>query len=148
MDWLVCIDPGKSCGVAVFWGKALLTVVGLDPEQTEGRNHLRESLTILGPCQVVWERPGLRKGPRSSTPDDLIRLSYRAGLVVGCIPRVERIRDVTPAEWKGSLKKELSHRRTRAKLGPKELEVLGLAGPRGASDILDAVGLGLYVLGR
>lgn len=131
----VAIDPGKSAGIAVFRDRELVRVLAVDGDDPP----------VLGGCdEIVCEIPHTGKGPM--TLEDRAILCVRAGILIGSVrSRVGiPLRLVTPRDWKGNLPKKVSHERARAKL--TEAEVALLAGK--PHDSWDAVGIGLWALGR
>ena len=87
---------------------------------------------------------------RPVPPADLLELNGVAGAVLGAIvyasPNVRRARGYTPKQWKGTIDKETHHRRALKLLTPAERRTLGAGAKQ--KDIMDAVALGLYELGR
>ena len=131
---LVAIDPGKSAGLAVFRDRELVRVLAVDGDDPPA----------LGGCdEIVCEIP--HTGAGRMTLEDRATLCVRAGLLIGSVRRQgTAFRLVTPNDWKGQLPKAVSHKRIRAKLTAAELALLkGLP-----HDSWDAVGIGLWALGR
>lgn len=135
---MIAHDPGAKPGYARFRGPTLIEV---------GTMFLFPVVYLGSPeeSRVIVEVPTGRGGNTRATPDDLIKLALTAGRVIGRYEQLgQYIHTVTPNHWKGSVKKEISHRRIKAVLGEDELRLLvGASG-----DVLDAVGLGLWELGR
>jgi hypothetical protein len=78
---------------------------------------------------------------------DLLTIQAIAAYAAGrSCASVGLIHYYTPQQWKGSVPKTVMERRIRSKLAPDELATL----PTGAKahNAIDAVGLGLYHLGR
>jgi hypothetical protein len=175
MSALVAIDPGfarrgKGCAVAVFAGQTLVRACFERPESVRP-----ESLRV-GATHVVWECPQVDARTRTSAPA-VIQLAAVGGMLAGmfagaCGCHAE---PVAPLAWKGSTPKPVHHGRMWAQLSDDERRVLGgadtlkqieAAKRRGALDrwgkpgaayypaawlvhnLLDAVGLGLWRLGR
>jgi hypothetical protein len=105
--------------------------------------------------RVVIERPMIYPGGRQKArPADIIALAVRAGewggkvaAFTGSVPEY-----VEPARWKGQVPKDIHHARILAKLSPEEQAVLTSAGngvaPSKRHNIVDAVGIGLFAVGR
>jgi len=138
----LAVDPGKDTGLAFFRGARLVGVQlvdGADPPR------------IGGIDAIVCEIP--HAGDGRATKSDIITLSVRAGLAIGAAraPGVT-LRLVTPSDWKGQTPKDVSHARTLGLLDAQERAVLDAALgkiPRGRRhNILDAVGIGIWALGR
>lgn len=171
---LLAVDPGlNSPGVAVFVGGELRWTAVLKPEPRSlnmGRRCFAVAEEIgleylryfpVSPNCVAAEWPIIVPGSRQKAPpNDQIPL---AGISVGVAAFVQtrRLTTYTPGEWSGGLSAKApgSQRkrdrdaaqsprgqRVLSRLSPPELAVIEHAGP--SHDILDAVGIGLYHLGR
>jgi hypothetical protein len=94
---------------------------------------------------LIGELPtyrGRQPGVNKATPTDLIKLAVILGEFLGLYRRkVDVVRLVTPAEWKGSVPKDICHSRIEDVLGPDEKM------PEN-HNARDAVGIGLFELGR
>ena len=140
---LLAIDPGADAGWALL-GDDKLLAAGLN----EGA--LREA-----PTRAVIERPMIYPGGRQKArPADVIKLAVRAGEWGGRISERFGIEPeyVEPHTWKGTVPKEIHQARIWAKLDASERTVLDKAGsgiaPSKRHNIVDAVGLALYSVGR
>lgn len=167
MTTTLAIDPGKSMGWALFSGAALVRCGAFDGDYDAGMRTFGES-SGLPPGfsytdRIVCERPQYyppTRGAKRVDPNDLITLALRAGAVVGSVRRLYpcvEVRWVLPATWKGSVPKPIHQRRIWEALTPAEQASArpAPAGPVAArrespgwTDTLDAIGLGLYDLGR
>lgn len=142
----VAIDPGtKSTGFAFFHGDTLSHVArakglrcnNLDTLDFEKVRKWRGCCTHFV-CEVPQVYPQSK-----ADPNDMIPLALLAGSLVGFFgsPFVKLPK---PREWKGQVPKKIHNARTLAALTPAELQLCG-----GLShDEIDAVGLGLWYLGR
>jgi hypothetical protein len=137
---LLAIDPGADAGWARFQGKTLCAC-GLNVH----------ALT-QGVTRVVIERP--HSGKTKARLKDVLTLAIRAGEWGG---RCKETLGVAaeyyePAQWKGSLAKDICNARIWAALKPDEQAILAKAGegvaPSKRHNICDAVGIGLWVNGR
>lgn len=155
---LLILDPGNLTGWACFTDEKLVAA-----------GTVKKADAFVGGCggdrasvRYAWAyqhwRPDLvlievpRWYPHDhSDVNDLLDLSVYVGELkrfyeaMGCV--VER---VWPRTWKGNVPKEITNRRTLAALSPGELELLPRR-PRAKDhdhNMLDAVGLGLWKLGR
>lgn len=164
LPWTLAIDPGlRLCGVAMFEGTALNSawlvkntsktergpeawfamaerVLASWLKRTPARGQLVANLIIEVP-QVYWRSS---KGGRAA---DLIELAGVVGAVSTACPVMAR-RHFYPAVWKGQVPKEVHNKRVLKHLTEKEH---GFMEPVSASlrhNQIDAVGLGLYHLGR
>lgn len=145
----IFIDAGKHMGWAAFSGTSLI----------EARACTKEEL-----FQSAWALPGWmgsrpvvfiempRWYPRDQKDvNDLLDLSVVVGEIkrfyeaLGCIVEL-----VWPRTWKGTAPKEITNARTVRSLLPAELALLPKS-PRAKKydhNMLDAVGMGLWKLGR
>lgn len=139
---ILAIDPGKCSGVAVFLDGRLKDVWAV-------RDH---SLIPVAPGLVdvlVCEKPHIRKGtPREN---DILTLAISHGRWLEAYRNAKHVCPL-PVTWKGTLDKEVHHPRVIKRLTAVE----NLRLESGLSDlalslrhnVLDAVGLGLWHLGR
>lgn len=137
--YLLAIDPGKRSGWALFrLGQGLIGAGPFDPDSI-----------VEPPCGfgvgpgdlVVIERPRDRPG-KGVPANDLITLALRAGRVAGvCACFGMTVTYFFPEQWKGSLDKAKGHARIQKALLPGE------PWPD-SSDARDAIGLGMWVMGR
>lgn len=162
--WTLAVDPGlRLCGVALFEGQALHSawliknttrhergpeawhsmgerVLGSWLKRAPARGQLLHNLVIEVP-QIYWNS---RKGGRAA---DLIELAGVVGAVSSACPVLHRVHFL-PKSWKGQTPKEVHNSRVLKKLSEEES---GFLEPTAASlrhNMIDAVGLGLFRLGR
>lgn len=142
---LLAIDPGIDVGWALFNNELRLTGCGLGTP------------TPCQPDEVLIECPRLRPvGERN--PNAILTLARTAGEWGGRFWGTGLVRYLTPNEWKGSTPKDISHARIWSKLDDKEKGIVdaafkahpGRAGmaPSKRHNVLDALGLGLFGVGR
>ncbi len=140
---ILAIDPGADAGWSLFAGKILVGCgLGAPPAGDIGR--------------VVIERPMIYPGARQKArPADIIKLAVRAGEAGGVYGRAHGLEPeyVEPAKWKGgSIDKNIHHPRIWAKLSPDEQAIVSNAArgiaPSKRHNVLDAIGIGLYAVGR
>jgi hypothetical protein len=159
--FFVSIDPGKHvCGWAL-WSvcadRALerdLIACGLWGPRV-GDLILPPPLEALTGCAVIdgvyLESMEIRGTGSKTPPSDLLAVEGVGHLFTGLL-RPRKLVTWTATTWKGSVPKDVHHPRIRAALRPDEIQTLDLAikaAPRtSAKEILDAVGIGLYGLGR
>ncbi len=158
---LLAIDPGANTGWAVFDSCRRLSACGL----FDGEKYTSLPAADAG-SRVLVECPKLR--PRGEkNPNSILLVARSAGEFGGRYSRCT-VEYLTPNDWKGSTSKGIDHRRTFSKLAPEELRALvsgclGLS-PRSApineaiaaglsesdkrANILDAIGIGLFGVGR
>lgn len=169
MTHLIAIDPGvNATAFAVFTcAHAKLVYAGMSVRakacHTLGSLARVHSLTVANLCEefdvsrVVVEEmrhyPGGGKARhvKDAQAGDLLHLAFIGG-ALACAFGDAPIRTVPALEWKGSVPKEITQRRVLATLAADEREVLdgALIGfAKGLQhNIFDAVGIGLYSLGR
>ena len=93
--------------------------------------------------RTVIERPQVYAQRKwRGDPNDLIGVALVAGAVAALFPPVDF---VLPHTWKGSATDVVVEKRVRAALAPDELLIVGR---KARHDVWDAVGLGLWSLGR
>lgn len=148
---LLAIDPGANTGWALF-ASGQLVACGLgEPPKTAALD------------DIVIEKPRIYPGGRQQArPEDIITLAVTAGETGGVLREQYGVqaRYVFPSEWKGgAIDKDTSHARIRRRLGAAETAVLkgvlAVGKRKGhpmakslSHNVLDAVGIGLYGVGR
>lgn len=156
-DTLFAIDPGKTFGWAVFYKGVLQSAGGctmaawhakkLSAQGRKAGHELppfvfNEKITLIGelPCYFYHGSAG-NKG----NPNDLIKLGVSLGEVLGVYRQFAAVVELNTAhDWKGSVDKDICHRRIEKRvLTPGELERFP-KNPNGR----DAVGYGAWYLGR
>lgn len=161
---LVSIDPGRSCGWAVFhrdspnlsWrlrfcGLATSTQTNLGGMVTEIATKVWSAVSAINYDQmpaVAVELMEHRPGDSRSIPDDLIKVASVAAGVAYAISR--EVSFHRPGDWKGSVPKEIMGRRMKLLLSIEELQIIQSArvAPSLEHNMLDAVGIGLWACGR
>lgn len=138
---LLAIDPGEHGGWSLF--NAFERLMGAGKFDGDRITTLNAPWRWASIDSLIIERPIYRPLDRKSKPNDLITLAIRAGRVAG-VCSVVPARYVTPDEWKASVPKPQHQQRILAALTDAERMLIA-----GAShDTIDAVGLGLWALGR
>ena len=167
---LIAIDPGvHSMAVAVFESGGLL----LEAWNEESKSVFLTNVKLSVAEQVErWGSPSLRlinrlqragmnspiyserqvsyagvKGMKID-PNDLIDLSMCTGAFTGalCVEMSSTLTLVEPAEWKAQVPKDVTRRRIEALLTPSEKEGIKKGGEM--HNVYDAIGIGLFALGR
>ncbi len=125
------IDPGATVGWAA-WNKGVLTSCGQVPFAQFRQTGLR----------------GNYKSAAIEVPDhfavktkDVLTLAFRAGVIAGCFEEYET---VPVKSWKGSIPKHATARRAMQALTDVETASVESFGDH----CWDAIGIGLFVLGR
>ena len=106
--------------------------------------------------QLVIEFPQVYKhGPGAKVdPDSVLAVATAVGAIVTALPEVRAIKSPRPREWKQQVPKEVMNTRIVLALDDAERAVLRDAGMAGRirigtdNNVLDACGLGIYVVGR
>lgn len=134
---LIAIDPGANAGWALFNGRELVICgCGTPPIHSDIK-------------RAMIERPIIKPfGRQKERPKDIITLALRAGEAAGRLMTVGvQIEYVEPHVWKGgSIPKKISHARIRRKLTSQENLVIDRYAR--THDAMDAVGIGLFAIGR
>lgn len=176
MNRLLAVDPGASCGVALVDDARLVLALALHADAGPAPCAVCPICRPPLPCSHVAGRaaqliggllaavPDLREIDTavmeqptwwgSSTPNApaLLQLAATAGALAGCLlgHGVGRVLCVPPGVWKGRTAKTTFQRGILASLDEAERALV----PRGPktrrfdSDATDAVGLGLWAVGR
>lgn len=147
---IVAIDPGKHAGIAWFEGGLLVRAMLVDPDESEP---LR--CPFVRPWFAVVELPCHQRGDTPARTNDLFKTAFRAGrLVERTGARANHT--ISPHAWKGNVPKDLHNERVLKKLSAAEREIVYAActqdGKRVAvgllNNVIDAVGIGLWEIGR
>jgi hypothetical protein len=173
MSTLVAIDPGyakdgKGCAVAIFDRHVLTQVFFARPETVDVAS------LYVGAGEIVWEQPQVDARTRVTVPA-VVQLASTGGVLAGMFAGANRCRVVVakPSAWKGSTSKPVAHGRMWEKLATAEVKLLGGAatlqridaakhagaiarwkpgehyyGSWTGHNLLDAVGIGMWRLGR
>lgn len=163
---LVAVDPGlRGCGVAVFYA-GLLTWASYvrSPEKTK-----RGGAAWIAMGGAVAEALGRKLGPinypgsvgyveypqqydgagHTADRGDISELTAVAGgLALVLRGYCAEVRTPKPREWKGQTPKEIHVARTARKLSAAEMATLEPCPESLRHNVLDAVGIGLWALGR
>jgi hypothetical protein len=135
-ELLLAIDPGKVTGLALFRRGRLVAANAADGDTL---------WTLRPPCtvdQVIVERPCARMSDRGVRKiNDLLALAIRAGRAAA--PFGDSVTWIRPEGWKGELPKNVAAGRYLKCLDPEELLLVP-----DDHNVRDAIGLGLYALGR
>ena len=157
---LVSVDPGvNATGLAVFEDEELVGVRLLRA------GSLRHMISVLVneewpvqfgyPETVIIEQPTVYRRGGKGDSKDLISVAIVAGAAAaayGCESLDQTIKFVEPRTWKGSVPKKVHNERILDKLRILELQYFNMCiddVPSSlAHNMIDAVGIGLYDLGR
>lgn len=135
---MITIDPGVHKSAFAWW-------TSLGQLSTVAYYKLEDPSVGLMVGRPIIEVPQVYQGrAQKGDPNDLITLAVEVGRIGACfIGGFELIR---PRTWKGTVKKEIMTKRILSKLTPTEMDVLGVL--RQNHNVVDAVGIGLWKLGR
>lgn len=147
MSSLLSIDPGlRSVGWA-YWEGRELKCCGLS--RTKAKEITDQARAHWGNVEMyhdaerrVSEMMVWRGKNAKSSPADLLKLNIIAGHLA--------TEWVTPSQWKGFVIKSIHQPRILAKLSDEERAVLAgcKCPPSLLHNVVDAIGIGLYCLGR
>lgn len=160
---VLAIDPGASTGWAIFhslcgadWELFQCGVADIDEHVMPGGRPEKLPASLRGapalvqpePSFLVIEIPQITK--YTPNPASIITLALNAGRWIErskCHP--DNITKVFPTTWKGQVKKEIHHPRILAALTEGERNLIPkLRSQKAQGDMMDAVGLGLWHVGR
>jgi len=155
---MICIDPGlRGCGVAYFnaASKQLVRAEYVKNPITEGRGpkaHCSMARAIADQTflshDIVLEFPRIYPGVRGEDMNDLLDLAGVDGAIAALLcSATHTIRHLFPSDWKGQVPKAKMNARVLKQLSLLERDNIVTAGSKD-HNTLDAVGIGLYVLGR
>lgn len=158
---LLAIDPGlRGCGCAVFTegSKALLWGAGYVRNPLEAGDGPGAWLNMASAVfawsedinSVVIELPRVYQGAQQKgDPEDLIQLAALTGAISERLASAGgHIATVRPSEWKGQVPKDIMNMRILSKLSVEELAVIKHVGKTKDHNVIDAIGIGMFHLGR
>lgn len=154
------MDPGVRSLGAARWDSRRLTrvIVSRSPKSRTVADAVHDHREALLRAQMGEADEGviehMQYRPQDSTPQDLIDVQAVGCTVIGSIAR--HVLFLKPTSWKGTIPKRVHHKRIVGQLDEQEIRVLGdlydrvLNGKTRGNDkeALDAIGLGLFHLGR
>lgn len=145
MTCLLAIDPGNTTGVALFMNREILQAFACPFER------FIANPPVFGD-EIVIEMPKWRPHSHEEI-DDLLGLARKVGRIEEhysrlCVP----VTCVWPHQWKGSVPKDIHNERILKTLKSGELLILPRRSKRAKfpydRNMIDAVGIGLWKLGR
>ena len=134
---MISADPGvHGSGIAVWSNNTLV-----DVDYSKPTGYYSDDLVIE--CPQIY--PGIRS---KGNPNNLIAVAFEAGRISGLVRGTVRV--VKPKEWKGSIKKEVMLKRILGRLTEPELALIKAINlPKSTEhNVVDAIGIGLFALGR
>lgn len=161
--WLISIDPGlRGTGMAIFEHSRLYTAwYSKNPNKKDRgpqawcalADRIEREWIARVPkrvCRIdafVAETPQVYRGRKTRNPADLLEVAGVVGAVAYGVHATKRTRFL-PREWKGQVPKETHNRRILAKLHKDEVENIETCPESLRHNVVDAVGIGLFYLGR
>lgn len=145
---LLAIDPGACTGWAWFQGGELLRAGVCNADERPTMN-VQPWAPIDTPDLLIIEWPNAHE-TRNASPgkvQDLFRMCIRAGRLEERADALS-VRYVMPSDWKGQILKEETMRRVLARLSTEEKARLPNLPKTKAHNMFDAIGIGLFELGR
>ena len=155
----VAIDPGlRGCGVAWFRDGRLKVASYVESRARTARgadcfvamaDAVYERRRYLG-CEhthTIIELPQVYQSKhQKGDQDDIIQLAGVVGAI--CQTSGDDVQTVRPREWKGTIAKEVMTRRIDSRLDDAEKAAIVRKSAALDHNTLDAVGIGLWYLGR
>lgn len=168
MSVLISLDPGlHACGVALWRDGQLArcdlvkspVLKGNDGEAMRSMVRAVAAWTMVNYTQVVSvdacvvEFPRIYQRVANKSKGDPNDLTPLAGIAIGVLVKLDPTTAVRvfPSEWKGQMPEDATTSRVRSRLDLFEAQCLKNAEERAKSlahNVVDAVGIGLWALGR
>lgn len=159
IETLVAVDPGKrSCGVAVFEQRRLTQAwlariprgggADLDAVALLARQVLR-TLCTTSVTEILLEWPQIYQGGKQKgDPNDLLFLAGLDGAIVSALPYAHATA-VRPRDWKGTTDPDIVCARIKQIVQEAgESAIIQWPCASLEHNVLDAIGIGLWHLGR
>lgn len=150
---LLAVDPGASSLAWAHFFDSNLRQCGMI--QCATLQHLgaefRHIVEAAFPGCLAIEVPQIYSQAQwKGDPNDCIDVAIAAGVAIGQVEPSCIIHKYRPRQWKGTKKKAVDHRQTRAILSATELDIVTQCGVSKGKlhNVLDAVGVGLRKLNR
>jgi len=136
---VIAIDPGTYTGWAYFYANKLRACDWISPRRWD-----ELVLRAMTREHIVIEEPTIYPHSKAN-PASVMALQLKVGELKGRFEMAGcSVELVQPRTWKGQVPKQVHNRRTLAALTPDEFALAD--GKR--HDVIDAIGLGLWKLGR
>ncbi len=139
---IVSVDPGKDhFAYAVFTGKKDLVTCGIKRWVNHyDLTHEAQTLAQLASV-VIMEKMQIYPHERVKDPNDLIDVTFTAGIIAG---HFHQVKQITAQQWKGQVSKSVTQSRVIKILGYDP--GLGML-KKDSNHVYDAIGIGLNYLG-
>ncbi len=150
---LISIDPSTKRPAVALWEDGILTetfYLRSDLKNTPDVFELVSELAFSHYAdEVAIEMPEIYAGSKVSKAG-LMKLAFHAGFSAGVfhVPGRTKIYPYLPKEWKGQVPKEVMSPRIMGRLSKDEAAKVLTLTKTFQHDLHDAVGIGLYHLGR
>ena len=161
---LVTVDPGvRKCGWALFEEERLVdcgwVIAGVAASRPQWVKTARELLAEIFRHVPSEDWEDLRfaveqmhsRSTRKEAWESLLEISRMTG-AFGAFAYPCPVELVSPTKWTGRMKKEKHQKRTKLLLTPEERDImvvtLAEAPVSAHSEVVDAIGMGLYLTGR
>ena len=145
---LIAFDPGKDhFAYAAFEENRLVRC-----NRLSAWNEGIEKMTALkGDVLAFIELPQVYNQRHwKGDPNDLLAVALTVGALKFAVRKASAIELVPPHKWKGNVPKAVMLKRIESKLDTEEKEILSQISVAKSKrhDVLDAIGIGLWALGR
>lgn len=157
---VVAVDPGvHMLGIGVFTDSVLehASLMKAENQKLQGPEAWVAlarlfAMKFQGPMTVVMEFPRVYQGGKQGgDPADMLELAAVDGALCAAVAGTDvKLVRVFPSDWKKQMDKETTTPRILQRLqeaGRNEEKMIEMAGAK-SHNILDAIGVGLYYLGR
>lgn len=156
---MITIDPGvRGAGIAVWSLNNLVMACYVKPMRKDRGYGLAEDLAYnvemavkdYSPKLIVCEFPRFYGSThQKGDPNDLIDVAVAGAAISTRLDSlISYIESVSPSDWKGNVPKQKMLVRIWKKLTEEERAVVQKTNKSDREDILDAIGIGLWKLGR
>lgn len=152
MGRLIAVDPGKHTGIAVFEENRLSNIFLITNDSLELYTQDLVRICAGWPSdRAIIEMPKIYDRKQwKGDPNDLMKVAFLAGIIHRSLLGTKEIKWVPPSDWKGQRPKDVDNKYTRTLLTPDELKIIDDSKITKSKmhNVLDAVGIGLWKLGR
>lgn len=147
---LITVDAGAHTGWA-RWYLARLVVCGLY-DFAKAKMPPEYHVMHDGTETLVLEVPQWQQNDTPAKINNLFKCTQKGDYFAGRL-RPAKVEHVNPHEWKGSVEKSIHNERVLNRLTPAETSIYKqyverAVAPSLRNNVIDAIGLGLVVLGR
>lgn len=147
MRTLLALDPSVTATGWAFFEDGKVKDAGVLSRVDEFRGTELQVFRTTRPDILVVEIPQVYGRNSMVDENDLIAVAVTAGVFIGSIICKELV-TVRPAKWKGQVPKSIHNERVLAKLSADERDLLLDIPKSKLHNAIDAIGIGLWHLGR